>query len=346
MSDVLPFSTLTAVSPCDGRYADKTASLREYFSEFGLIKRRVVVEIAWLIQLSESGIIAQLPPFDAASRSRLDAIARDFSVANAERVKAIEKTTNHDMKAVEYFVKEACTSTEAGPPSAQLESAMEFVHFACTSEDVNNLSYSLMLREAREQQLMPVLDKVEAKLVEMAHAMAEVPMLAHTHGQPATPTTVGKEFANVVHRLRGQMQAVRAAPLLGTTACAKVPARLSPRPAPRRPGWRLQEARPLAFAPVRSLSSREARCGLGSSPQISSLKDEDSPPFCHAGKIAGATGSYNAHMVACPDADWPAFAEKFVSSLGLTFNAYVTQIEPHDCIAELFHALTRRPPAG
>jgi adenylosuccinate lyase len=221
MSDVLPFSTLTAVSPCDGRYADKTASLREYFSEFGLIKRRVVVEIAWLIQLSESGIIAQLPPFDAASRSRLDAIARDFSVANAERVKAIEKTTNHDMKAVEYFVKEACTSTEAGPPSAQLESAMEFVHFACTSEDVNNLSYSLMLREAREQQLMPVLDKVEAKLVEMAHAMAEVPMLAHTHGQPATPTTVGKEFANVVHRLRGQMQAVRAAPLLGTTACAK-----------------------------------------------------------------------------------------------------------------------------
>merc|ERR1740133_256089 len=229
----LPFSSLTAVSPVDGRYADKTATLREYFSEYGLIKRRVVVMVGWLVQLSESGFIAQLPPFDAASRARLDAIAQNVTIANAERVKEIERTTNHDLKAVEYYIKEACASAE----------------------------------------LVPMLEKVEARLVELAHATAEVPMLAHTHGQPATPTTVGKEFANVVHRLRAQLQCVRDAPLLG--------------------------------------------------------------------KIAGATGSYQAHLAACPDADWPAFAEKFVTSLGLKWNKYVTQIEPHDCIAELFHAVCR-----
>jgi len=329
----LPFSSLTAVSPVDGRYADKTAALREYFSEYGLIKRRALVMVGWLVQLSESGYIAQLPPFDAASRARLDAIAQNVTIANAERVKEIERTTNHDLKAVEYYIKEACASAELGPPPAQLQGAMEFVHFACTSEDVNNLAYGLMLKDAREGQLIPMLEKVEAelfepepepkpnpnpkpnptpkptpkpkpkpkqveaKLVELAHATAEVPMLAHTHGQPATPTTVGKEFANVVHRLRQQLQCVREAPLLG--------------------------------------------------------------------KIAGATGSYQAHLAACPDADWPAFAEKFVSSLGLKWNKYTrgrsilplalalaftvtltlsrytTQIEPHDCIAELFHAVCR-----
>jgi len=269
----MSLTALTAISPVDGRYGDKTAALREYFSEYGLIKRRVVVEIAWLLKLSDSGIIAQLPPFDAEARGRLEALSRDFGVAHAERVKAIEATTNHDVKAVEYFLKEACTSAEAGPPSKQLADAVEFIHFACTSEDINNLAYSLMLHEAREQQLLPAIEKVEAKLVEMAHGMAEVPMLAHTHGQPATPTTVGKEMANVVHRIRQQLQAVRAVAMLG--------------------------------------------------------------------KIAGATGSYQAHAVACPGADWPTFAKGFVESLGLTHNAYTTQIEPHDCIAELFHALSR-----
>lgn len=273
MSTPLPFSSLTAVSPVDGRYADKTATLREYFSEYGLIKRRVIVMVGWLVQLSESGFIEQLPPFDAASRARLDAIAQNVTIANAERVKEIERTTNHDLKAVEYYIKEACASAELGPPPAQLQTAMEFVHFACTSEDVNNLAYGLMLKDARQGELVPMLQKVEAKLVELAHATAEVPMLAHTHGQPATPTTVGKEFANVVHRLRQQLQCVNDATLLG--------------------------------------------------------------------KIAGATGSYQAHLAACPDADWPAFSEKFVTSLGLKWNKYTTQIEPHDCIAELFHAVCR-----
>ena len=269
----MSITSLTAISPVDGRYGDKTASLRDYFSEYGLIKRRVVVEIAWLLKLSDSGIVAQLPPFDAEARGRLEALSRDFSVAHAERVKAIEATTNHDVKAVEYFLKEFCTSAEAGPPSKQLAGAVEFIHFACTSEDINNLAYSLMLKEAREQQLLPAIEKIEAKLVEMAHGMAEVPMLAHTHGQPATPTTVGKEVANVVHRLRQQLQTVRSVQMLG--------------------------------------------------------------------KIAGATGSYQAHAVACPDADWPAFSKGFVESLGLTHNPYTTQIEPHDCIAELFHAVCR-----
>jgi adenylosuccinate lyase len=162
----LPFSSLTAVSPVDGRYADKTAALREYFSEYGLIKRRALVMVGWLVQLSESGFIAQLPPFDAASRARLDAIAQNVTIANAERVKEIERTTNHDLKAVEYYIKEACASAELGPPPAQLQGAMEFVHFACTSEDVNNLAYGLMLKDAREGQLLPMLEKVEAKLVE------------------------------------------------------------------------------------------------------------------------------------------------------------------------------------
>ena len=165
MADALPFSPLTAISPVDGRYADKCQDLREYFSEYGLIKRRVQVEIAWLLQLADSGIIKQLPPFDAAARDRLEALSRDFGVAHATRVKAIEATTNHDVKAVEYFLKETLTSADAGPPIPQLEAAMEFVHFACTSEDINNLAYSMMLREAREQILLPTLDKVEARLV-------------------------------------------------------------------------------------------------------------------------------------------------------------------------------------
>jgi len=264
-------SQLTAVSPIDGRYADKTVSLREYFSEFGLIKYRVQVEIAWLLRLAKERILPQLPPFDAASISLLQSIADNFDVAEAERVKAIERTTNHDVKAVEYYLKEKVAA--AKPLPAQLSQATEFIHFACTSEDINNLSYALMLRDARAKVLLPTMRKIVDTLVQMAHSLAEVPMLSHTHGQPATPTTVGKEMANVVARLR---------------------------------------------------------------PQIAALEREEV-----LGKIAGATGSYQAHLSAAPAADWPAFAKGFVESLGLVHNPYTTQIEPHDFIASLFDTVAR-----
>merc|ERR1719198_2432357 len=218
-------------------------------------------------------MIKELPPFDADARGRLEALSRDFGVAQAQRIKTIEATTNHDVKAVEYFLKEACTSAEAGPPSKQLEQAVEFIHFACTSEDINNLSYALMLRDARAKVLLPTMRKIVDKLVQMAHSLADVPMLSHTHGQPATPTTVGKEMANVVARLR---------------------------------------------------------------PQIAALEREEI-----LGKIAGATGSYQAHLSAAPAADWPAFAKGFVESLGLVHNPYTTQIEPHDFIASLFDTVAR-----
>jgi len=267
-SSDLALSSLTAVTPVDGRYADKCVALREHFSEYALIKRRVEVEIYWLLHLADEGVIEQLPPFDAATRAALEALAKDFTVEQAERVKAIEKTTNHDVKAVEYFLKETFKSADAA-----LTSRLEFFHFACTSEDINNLSYALMLAEARKACVMPAIAQIEKKLVSMAHELAEVPMLSHTHGQPATPTTVGKELANVVHRLRTQSAAIEAVPILG--------------------------------------------------------------------KIAGATGSYQAHVVACPNVDWPKLAQKFVTSLGLSWNPYVTQIEPHDFVAELFHACER-----
>jgi len=272
--DAPALGLLTAVSPVDGRYGDKTAPLREHFSEYGLIRQRVLVEVRWLLALADAGVVPQLPRFDATSRAVLESIESGFDVAEAAKVKAIEKTTNHDVKAVEYYLKDTAKAKAAGrADAAQLAERLEFFHFACTSEDINNLSYALMLKDAREKVLLPIMGKVEAKLTAMARELADMPMLSRTHGQPATPTTVGKEIANVVWRLRTQIQAVTATPLRG--------------------------------------------------------------------KIAGAVGAYQAHVVACPGADWPAFCEGFVRSLGLDFSPYVTQIEPHDFVAELFDAFAR-----
>jgi adenylosuccinate lyase len=269
----MSLSSLTAISPVDGRYGDRTSALRVHFSEFGLIKQRVVVEVKWLLALADQGMVPQLPKFDAATRQLLESLASDFDVAEAEKVKAIEKTTNHDVKAVEYYLKEEAKRRAGASGGAQLAERLEFFHFACTSEDINNLAYARMLLLSRKEVMLPVMEKVEATLVQMAHDLAEVPMLARTHGQPATPTTVGKEMANVALRLRKQLAAFRASPVLG--------------------------------------------------------------------KIAGACGSYQAHVVACPDKDWPAFAKAFVESLELEHNPLVTQIEPHDFIAELFDAMAR-----
>ena len=253
--------TLLALSPLDGRYAGKVAALRPIFSEFGLIKARVRVEVEWLLALADEPGIVELTALPAASVARLRALAEGFDTSDAAQVKDIERTTNHDVKAVEYFIKEKLK----GHPS--LATALEFVHFACTSEDINNLSYSLMLRQARDEVLLPALDTLSATLREMAHAHAALPMLSRTHGQTASPTTVGKELANVVARLQRQRR------------------------------------------------------------QLAALE--------MPGKINGAVGNYNAHAVAYPDVDWPGFAQRFVQSLGLDFNAYTTQIEPHDGIAEL-----------
>ncbi len=252
---------LLAISPLDGRYAAKTSVLRPIFSEFGLLHRRVIVEVRWLIALSDSPAIEEIRPFTAAARERLLAIASDFSVADGERIKAIERQTNHDVKAVEYFIKEQIGN------DAELAAAKEFVHFACTSEDINNLAYSLMLSDARREVLLPQLDQLIDTLRHMAHQFAAQPMLSRTHGQTASPTTLGKELANVVARLQRQRAQ------LATIALS--------------------------------------------------------------GKINGAVGNYNAHLVSYPQVDWPEFAERFVSDLGLDFNAYTTQIEPHDCIAEV-----------
>ena len=259
--------SLLAVSPLDGRYAAKVEGLRPIFSEFGLMQRRVLVEIRWLIAFSEEAGIAEVAPFPPAARAALQALADDFSIADGERIKAIEGETNHDVKAVEYFIKERIS----GNP--QLAAAREFVHFACTSEDINNLAYALMLRDARERVLLPALDQLRQQLHDMAGAFAAQPMLSRTHGQTASPTTLGKEIANVLARLDRQRAQIAGVELLG--------------------------------------------------------------------KINGAVGNYNAHVVAYPDVDWPAFARRFVESLGLAFNAYTTQIEPHDCIAELGDACRR-----
>ncbi|MBL0165126.1 MAG: adenylosuccinate lyase [Xanthomonadales bacterium] len=258
---------LLALSPLDGRYAAKVEALRPIFSEFGLMQRRVLVEIRWLIALSDEAGIAEVAPFPVAVRSALAAIADDFSIADGERIKAIEHGTNHDVKAVEYFIKERI----GGIP--ELAAAKEFVHFACTSEDINNLAYALMLRDARDRVLLPTLDALSSRLRAIAEAFAAQPMLSRTHGQTASPTTLGKEIANVVARLGRQRAQIANVDLLG--------------------------------------------------------------------KINGAVGNYNAHVVAYPEVDWPAFAQRFVESLGLVFNAYTTQIEPHDCIAEISDA-TRR----
>jgi len=257
---------LTAISPIDGRYADKVSALRPIFSEYGLIRYRVLVEVRWLQALAAHPQISEVPPFNAAATQALNAIAADFSEADAQRVKTIERTTNHDVKAVEYFLKEKIAG------NTELEKVSEFFHFACTSEDINNLSYALMLKEGRALMLEQI-DACSAAIKKLAIEYAAQPMLSRTHGQSASPTTAGKEFANVASRIERQRAQLAKVELLG--------------------------------------------------------------------KINGAVGNYNAHSVAYPEVDWEAFAQNFVESLGLTFNPYTIQIEPHDYIAEFFHALSR-----
>jgi adenylosuccinate lyase len=263
----MDLSALSAVSPIDGRYGTKTASLREVFSEYGLIKARVQVEVQWLLALAEKPEITEVGPFSQKSIARLNDISDNFCETDALRIKVIEATTNHDVKAVEYFIKEQFTDNE------ELQAINEFVHFACTSEDINNLSHALMLQQGRDNVLLPTAKRLVAKLREQAHAFAGQPMLSRTHGQTASPTTLGKEFANVVHRLERQLDQIAGVPLMG--------------------------------------------------------------------KINGAVGNYNAHLSAYPTVDWQANAEEFVTSLGLVWNPYTTQIEPHDYIAELFDAVAR-----
>jgi adenylosuccinate lyase len=258
---------LLALSPLDGRYAGKVDDLRPIFSEYGLIRARVKVEVEWLLALAAEPAIVELPPFSDDAARRLRALADGLSVADAARVKAIERTTNHDVKAVEYLIKERLRD------DAELAPTLEFVHFACTSEDINNLSYALMLSEARQRVLLPRLDVLIQTLRAMAHEHAALPMLSRTHGQTASPTTVGKELANVVARLQRQGELL---------AGAQMP-----------------------------------------------------------GKINGAVGNYNAHVAAYPDLDWTAFSQRFVESLGLDWQAYTTQIEPHDGIAEICDAQKR-----
>jgi len=258
---------LTALSPLDCRYAAKVDALRDAFSEFALIRQRVRVEVAWLKALAAEAAIAEVPAFSEGTLAILDAIAKSFSAADAARVKAIERTTNHDVKAVEYWLKERVASTP------EIARVAEFIHFACTSEDINNLSYGIALDEARRKTLLPLLESVAADLRGLAHAHADVAMLARTHGQPATPTTLGKEFANVYARLERQIAA-------------------------------------FARMPIK-------------------------------GKMNGAVGNYNAHAIAYPDVEWEKVAARTVASLGLEFNPYTTQIEPHDGIAEYCDALAR-----
>jgi adenylosuccinate lyase len=263
----MELSALTALSPLDGRYGLKISSLRRYFSEFGLIRHRVWVEVEWLKALAANPAIAEVPEFSAAAIAFLDSIVESFSEADAARVKEIEATTNHDVKAVEYFLKERCKQNE------EIHRVAEFFHFACTSEDINNLSHGLMLKGAQETILAPGLSSAIDRLHVLAHELAALPMLSRTHGQPASPTTLGKEIANVAYRL--------------------------------------QRAR-VQLADVEYL-----------------------------GKVNGAVGNYNAHLAAYPTVDWETFAEKFVTGLGLGFNPYTIQIEPHDYMAELFDAHVR-----
>ena len=268
----MTFNPLTALSPLDGRYAGKVDALREHFSEFGLIKSRLKVEIEWLKALAAEPHFAEIAAFSPATVAELDALVANFGPEQAAEVKAIEATTNHDVKAVEYWIK---SKFEA---RSELEHASEFVHFACTSEDINNTSHALQLRSSRDVVVLPALDKIILKLRDMAHAYADVPMLSRTHGQTASPTTVGKEIANVVVRLQ--------------TACERI-------------------------ASVKVLA-----------------------------KMNGAVGNYNAHLSAWPDFDWEAFSKKVIETpeplgLGLNFQPYSIQIEPHDYMAELFDAVAR-----
>ncbi|MDN5835844.1 MAG: adenylosuccinate lyase [Nitrosospira sp.] len=260
-------SFLTALSPLDGRYHSKVENLRPYFSELALIRYRVQLEIEWLKALSHAPAIAEIPPFSADTVAQLDSVPANFSEADAEAVKLIEAHTSHDVKAVEYWLRERLAK------NIEVAGVVEFIHFACTSEDINNLSHGLMLMHSRDRLMLPALEKIISKLIRMAHELSDTPMLARTHGQPATPTTAGKEFANVAHRLR-----------LGRERLASV---------------------------------------------------------AILGKINGAVGNYNAHLAAYPNFDWEKFARDFVERLGLEFNPYTTQIEPHDAMTELFDAYAR-----
>jgi len=261
------FNPLTALSPLDGRYAGKVDALREHFSEFGLIRARLKVEIEWLKALAAESHFSEIAPFSPSTVAELDALVANFTVEQAAEVKAEEAVTNHDVKALEYWIKK---NTKG---NAEVTKVSEFIHFACTSEDINNLSHALMCQGAREQAMLPMLDKVIAKLVELAHAYADIPMMSRTHGQPATPSTMGKEMANTAYRLQRARARIAQVELLG--------------------------------------------------------------------KINGAVGNYNAHLAAYPGYDWEGFAKRFVESLGLTFNPYTIQIEPHDALAELFDAFAR-----
>ncbi|MCA1771009.1 MAG: adenylosuccinate lyase [Halomonas sp.] len=262
----MPLSALTALSPVDGRYGSKAAALREHFSEFGLIRARVIVEIRWLQRLAELVEVTEVPPLSAEATAFLEALIRDFSLEHAERIKEIERTTNHDVKAVEYFLKEQIAD------QPELHAISEFVHFACTSEDINNLSHGVMLTDGLKS-LLPVMQRVADDIAALAQEHAALPMLSRTHGQTASPTTLGKEMANVAYRLRRQLKQIERVEILG--------------------------------------------------------------------KINGAVGNYNAHLATYPEVDWESNARTFVEGLGLTFNPYTTQIEPHDYIAELFDAICR-----
>jgi len=263
----MALSSLTALSPLDGRYSSKVESLRQYFSELALIRYRMLIEIEWLQALAAEPVLVEVPEFSAATVKELDAIVTGFSEPDGAAVKTIEARTNHDVKAIEYFLKERLAG------NAEIAKVAEFIHFACTSEDVNNLCHALMLKAARDDVMLPALDRIIWRLTAMAHELADAAMLAHTHGQPASPTTLGKEMANVVARLKRARQRIAGIKLLG--------------------------------------------------------------------KINGAVGNYNAHMVAYPEIDWEKFARSFVENLGLEFNPYTIQIEPHDAIAELFDAYAR-----
>ena len=263
----MQLTELTAISPIDGRYGARLDNLKAIFSEFGLIKNRVKVEVFWLRMLANHPAIQEVPKLSPEAEKHLMRLVDEFSLDMAQRVKEIEKTTNHDVKAVEYLIKEHFQG------NAELEAISEFVHFACTSEDINNLAYALMLKDAREQVIIPEMDKVIAKITEMGVEMAEIPMMSRTHGQPASPTTAGKEFANVAYRLQRQSKQLMNVQIMG--------------------------------------------------------------------KINGAVGNYNAHLAAYPEVNWYELSEQFVQSLGLAWNPYTIQIEPHDYIAEYFHAMMR-----
>jgi adenylosuccinate lyase len=263
----MTLSALTALSPLDGRYHSKVEGLRGHFSEYGLIRYRVLIEIEWLKALSNEPGIKEFPPLSPSAIAHLVQLEAQFSEADAEQIKTIERRTNHDVKAIEYWLRDKLAAI---PETAK---ALEFIHFACTSEDINNLSHALMLNHSRSEVMLPTLQVLIERLQHLAHQHADLPMLCRTHGQTATPSTLGKEMANVVHRLRRAHARIAAVEVMG--------------------------------------------------------------------KINGAVGNYNAHLSAYPDVDWEGFAQRFVEARGLTFNPYTIQIEPHDCMAELYDAYAR-----